>query len=255
MTNLSQLIGIPPAPTESDLLSDLVSAEVSVSSATSLTSDAFGKMHVVSGSSDYTVTLPAASGNSGKIIGLRITGTALFTIDGNGSEEIDGELTRVMWAGESAILLCDGSGWIKIAGKSMPFSSKAWKNATQTVSSETNTVISYQVKEENFDIFDLATNKMIIPRKSSYQIGNHLYTSISGSVRAGIYYDINGTEGSLFPVVNKASTSSGVTGGFSGNFIKFNKDDELRIKVRITGGGDLRAEDTNFLSITEIPTW
>lgn len=43
-----------------------------------------------------------------------------MTIDANSTELIDGQQTRIMWAGESAILLCDGTGWTKIAGKSIP---------------------------------------------------------------------------------------------------------------------------------------
>jgi hypothetical protein len=46
--------------------------------------------------------------------------TKLVTLDGNASETIDGALTRIMWANESAILYCDGSTWTKIGGKSIP---------------------------------------------------------------------------------------------------------------------------------------
>jgi hypothetical protein len=103
-----------------DMLSTLTAAEISVTTTATAT---ISRMHVCSGTTaNYTVTLPAASGNAGKLIGFRMAGglTKLITIDGNASETIDGATTRIMWANEVAILLCDGTGWTKIAGKSIP---------------------------------------------------------------------------------------------------------------------------------------
>ena len=82
-----------------------------------------GRLNVCSGTtSNYTVTLPAVSGNSGKYIGfLMVAGlTKLVTLDGNASETIDGAATRIMWANETALLYCDGSTWTKMAGKTIP---------------------------------------------------------------------------------------------------------------------------------------
>lgn len=81
------------------------------------------KWHVCTGTTgDYTVTLPAVSGNAGKYLAFRMGQalTKLVTLKGNGSEVIDGSNTRVMFAGESAILYCDGAAWFKVAGKSIP---------------------------------------------------------------------------------------------------------------------------------------
>jgi len=109
-----------PAGTAYDMLSTLTASEISITGATTAT---ISRMHVCSGTSaDYTVTLPAVSGNTGKFIGFRMASglTKLVTLDGNGSETIDGATTRVMWANEAAILYCDGSTWTKVAGKSIP---------------------------------------------------------------------------------------------------------------------------------------
>lgn len=103
-----------------DMLSILAGAEISITEAATAT---IGRMHVCSGTSaDYTVTLPAVSGNAGKMIGFRMSSalTKLVTLDGDASEAIDGSLTRIMWAGEVAILMCDGAAWAKIGGKSRP---------------------------------------------------------------------------------------------------------------------------------------
>lgn len=63
----------------------------------------------------FTLTLPAASGNTGLRYSVIRTDVAnstnLLTIDANASELINGSLTMVLYPGESTILECDGTGW------------------------------------------------------------------------------------------------------------------------------------------------
>lgn len=109
-----------PSGTAYDMLSTLTGAEISITGATTAT---ISRVHVCSGtSSNYTVTLPAVSGNTGKFIGFRMASnlSKIVTIDGNGSETIDGLLTWKMWQYETLILLCDGSNWLRLAGKIRP---------------------------------------------------------------------------------------------------------------------------------------
>lgn len=104
----------------SDMLSPLLLPELAVNGATTLTT---GRMHVCSGTTaDYTVNLPAAASNAGKLVAVRMSQslTRWVTVAGNASELIDGRNTRKMWAGESATLLCDGTGWIKVGGRTRP---------------------------------------------------------------------------------------------------------------------------------------
>lgn len=167
-TNWAALSGGGGSGGSGDIVSELVNSEVAITAAITLTSTAFGKMHKVSGTTgNYTVTLPAASGNAGKIIGLRIAGNAtkLFTIDANASEEIDGETTRVLWAGEVAILECDGTGWTKIAGKTIPMKCQIKRTSTQAIA--TSTIVAMQFDTEEFDvgnIGDIANNRITIRR-------------------------------------------------------------------------------------------
>ncbi|OUL98537.1 hypothetical protein [Variovorax sp. JS1663] len=117
----------------SDMLSVLTASEISVTTTATLT---LGRMHVCSGTSaDYTVTLPAASGNAGKFVGVRMAPglTRWVTVDGNGSELIDGATTRRMWARESAILMCDGTGWAKVGGRSIPLKCTMNKAGTTSI--------------------------------------------------------------------------------------------------------------------------
>lgn len=124
-----------------DILSPLVSNEISITGATTGT---IGRMHVCSGSS-YTVTLPDATSNQGKLIGFRMSSslTGLVTLQGASSQLIDGVNTRIMWKGESAILLSDGVGWAKISGTSIPMSVTLRLPTTQTFSANTNTLLNF----------------------------------------------------------------------------------------------------------------
>ena len=77
--------------------------------------------HITITSASATFTL--ANGiYTGELCRIRMdrTCTKLATIDPAGSTTIDGSLTRIMWAGETALLSWNGTEWNKIAGKSIP---------------------------------------------------------------------------------------------------------------------------------------
>lgn len=164
-----------------DFVSPLVSAEASISGTTTLTSAAFGRMHVCSGTSaDYAVTLPAVAGNAGKFIGFRMAAglTKLVTLDGNASELIDGAQTRVMWANETAILMCDGSAWVKISGKSIPMTCEMYPVSALTIAHDVNTKIPLEatVKDNTGAMADPTTNKHInVKRPGIYRVQGIAY--------------------------------------------------------------------------------
>lgn len=70
---------------------------------------------ILASGSAFTITLYAASGNSGKILRVKKTDSSLtniITIDGNSSETIDGALTTTLNTQyEEITLVCDGSNW------------------------------------------------------------------------------------------------------------------------------------------------
>lgn len=79
----------------------------------------FGKVHFCTGTSaDYNVTLPAVSGNSGKMImfkgGSNASLTKVVTILQNSADTIDGETSRPFSAYGEIWLLCDGTNWIVV---------------------------------------------------------------------------------------------------------------------------------------------
>lgn len=89
---------------------------VAVSGATTLTTTAFGKVHVCSGTT-YTLVLPTAVSNDGDVIGVVVTATGLVTIDANGSQTINGALTFPMVVGEAVVLVASGGNWIITSGR------------------------------------------------------------------------------------------------------------------------------------------
>ena len=106
---------------------------VSVTGATTAT---LGALHICTGTSaNYTIALPAVSGNAGAEVSFIMSSalTRLVTLDGNGSETIDGALTRVMWAGETATLYCDGTAWFKRSGRSLPMIVSMYKATNEAM--------------------------------------------------------------------------------------------------------------------------
>ena len=60
----------------------------------------------------FTITLPTAIGNTAKITIKKIAGSNNLTIDGNGSQTIDGGLTAILVTiYESITLVSDNSNW------------------------------------------------------------------------------------------------------------------------------------------------
>lgn len=86
-----------------------------------LDATAFGKHHVLSaaGSPLYTVGLPAPTGNAGKLLSITVdkAATGMWALQG---VDIDGESERRMWAKETALLECTGTGYRKIGGRTIP---------------------------------------------------------------------------------------------------------------------------------------
>lgn len=73
---------------------------------------------VCNNSGAITITLPAASGATGRVYVIKKISGALnnVVIDGNGSETIDGSTTRTLTLqNESAMIQCDGSSWYIIS--------------------------------------------------------------------------------------------------------------------------------------------
>jgi len=67
---------------------------------------------VISATGTITVTLPAVSGVSGKMLWVKNAGVGTVTVDGYGTETIDGALTATLAAGAAIHVVSNGSNWL-----------------------------------------------------------------------------------------------------------------------------------------------
>ena len=180
-----------------------------------------GRLNVCSGTSaNYTVTLPAVSGNSGKYIGFRMAAglTKLVTLDGDGTETIDGATTRVMYAKETALLYCDGTTWTKMAGKTLPLAGAITGTQTNTVSCANGTPGKAPVTGTEYDtsglMCDSATNKRInVVRAGLYHLAASVfYESIANAnLVKYLQVSVNGTADGTMYADNPALSAGSYT--------------------------------------------
>lgn len=249
-------------------------AEVSITAATTLTSTAFGKMHVISGTTaDYTITLPAVSGNAGQMIHFRVAPVASanrwYTLDGNSSETINGATTRMLRALESCTLYCTGTEWIKTAGLTIPMACIMRRTTTQSIAYNTWTQIqTVIVVEDNTSsmavpMADTTNGRAKALRPGRYQANG--FASISG-VTAGKEFNGGVAKNSGTPaddpnafttVSVPASTVAQATG--TAGFTCAAGDWMAAVCFHDDSGGskNTRAVSTVYptLSVTEIPMW
>lgn len=237
-------------------------SEISVTTTTTAT---IGRMHHCTGTSgDYTVTLPAASGNAGKMIGFRMGAAAaltkLVTIDGNASETIDGATTRIMWATETAILLCDGSNWFKVAGKTVPMEVRLSRSADLT-GINAATWFAATVPTKDFGIAqmqDAGNERATIVRPGRYLCSAYAYVNrLTGTATyAYVGFYVNTSAPSTYTQATAVGSGGYAAVGVYAMEENFAAGDYIRIGVytdattaQILGAGGA------LLSVVEVPQW
>ena len=96
-----------------------------------------GKFFSVTGTT--TMTLPVADdAGNGFPVGIVNNGTATVTVDGNGSETINGNLTVSLTPGSSMIITCDGSNWAGF------ITNQPWDSLVKTADEVVTTSITLQ---------------------------------------------------------------------------------------------------------------
>ena len=66
---------------------------------------------VISCSGTFTVTLPTAVGCAGREYIIKNTGTGVITVEGDGTETIDGELNQSLNQWDAMAIVSNGTGW------------------------------------------------------------------------------------------------------------------------------------------------
>ena len=249
---------------------------VSVTAATTLTTSAIGKLHICSGTTaDYTVTLPTAASCANEHISFAMASglTKMVTLDANGTETIDGQLVRIMWANETAVLYSDGTTWVKVAGKSLPMSAALMPTTgtTTSITNATNTKITLNtlLSESVSGMGDTTNSRIYVKRPGIYAIDSLVSYERIGTAVAG-------AESYNFITKNTATTTlqdpslisvvpTSVSGGNTyahvalSGIIDLVAGDYLGLAGHQTTGGTCTTRDPAVvrphLRIVEVPTW
>lgn len=240
---------------------------VSITGAITLTGAAFGKVHICSGTSaDYTVALPAVSGNAGKSIHFQMASalTKLVTLDGNGAETIDGAATRIMWAKESATLFCDGVGWVKTCGKSIPMFARASLAtvgpSAQAIANATLVKVNFTATESDSTgtMSDLTNDRLIARRSGTYYVSGIISWDDGAGwaaartlnrISKNSTLDIAGSEANKISGSYLTSGVSSILNLVSGDYIEINTYQNSGVSRNLFGDGLCN------LLLKEEPTW
>jgi hypothetical protein len=160
----------------------------------------------------FTVTLPAAASNSGKILRFKKTDTSTnaVTVDGNASETIDGALTLKLCSRYDFLdIVSDGSNWQVISKRIIVAASIG---LTSNVTPAVNTVIKYDTKLfDTHTAYDTSTGLFTVPTGEGGKYRVSVVMSASGGA-TNVYIRLNASN--KFYLCGQAS--SGLVGGGSG---------------------------------------
>lgn len=241
-------------------------AEITINSI-NLATLTLGRWHnLIATGGAISMYLPAASSaGAGTFVGLRIDPSSTFTIaimDGY-TGLIDEAATRVLWAGESAVLMSNGTNWTKVAGKTIPMCGALTVGSAQTFSSATATLL--QLSTSGFNAAPAAfqvpgSYEFVCLRPGTYRVSWALMTNNTNTSATGItiYYYKNGASSFANIDYNQAS---------------YNKTNSASVETQLAAGDYLQlygyyatgSFGTSYLfyadtkhatfCLTEIPTW
>ena len=154
---------------------------VTLTAATTLTATAFGKHHIcnATGLALYIIALPAPAGHAGKLLSIRVADTAsgMWALQG---ADINGATERRLWAGETALLECNGTGYRKISGATKPLTAKlrtaaAAFSVTGFLSLQPLPVIVYDTSPGG--LMSATANQLTILRPAQYLVISGFFSS------------------------------------------------------------------------------
>ena len=255
----------------------LIPADTAVTGTTVLTNAEFGVYgitYVCSGSdTDYTVTLPlTTSADIGKLIHFRMARiealTKFVTLVGAEGQLIDGLNQRTMWAGETATLRSTGSGWTKVAGRSIPLKGKATNISgdgagyTQLVTPFSDIVVN--LVEMEFDnsssMVDLSdpNNRINIRRSGTYQVNGCVYWDGSAGWTASRAYGRIVKVGGPLLAFSECSVAAGThAANTPSGSVELQQGDAIQLIAYQDSGADRPLINFSHCSISavEIPDW
>lgn len=231
--------------------------------AVTLATSDLGKTHVCTVTSAYTVTLPAASAASGHTITIVVTAasTQLLTLAAAGTDTIDGAATRILWAGENALLYSDGTTWTKISGQTIPMFCNMFENATQSIPTATYTKVTLgATATDNTGLMASITSSRInVLRTARYLVVATIsFETLPAASTLETSYYKNGSFLNAAEVFNGSTSSWNViqcidtTALTIGDYIEVYAYQGSGSNVTIYGSA---ANDGSSLKLLEIPAW
>lgn len=231
-----------------------VSATVAITTTTTLTSSAFGKLHLISGASAYAVTLPTPVGNTGAVIALSVDGAAnaskTYTI-ASPSGKVGRNTSLVMWAHEQLVVRSDGTNWVIVGARQIPLVGTLTRITAQSSSTATNiafTAASGDPTGLNL-AYDAANSNFKAPRVGVYKFDAYVYQTQSG-----------GSYSQVMVGANSFSYTGSLTAGtvYGSKSLSLSAGDSVNAQSRMDGSSPTIAANviSSYLSYSEIvPSW
>lgn len=232
-------------------------------SATLTTSEGLVLADAATGAASITLTLPAVSGNSGlKYIIKRIDNDYDYnvTIDGNGSETIDGSTTFGLYTQYDWVeLFCDGTEWHITARNDNPIVLVAKTDSGQIFTDATEEDVIYEdVLKDTHSAFNTATGEYTVPSDGDWAVNASAITAnlawtagdfivfriyVNGTEEAADFYEVE-TNLTTFLRVHVSTVLPDLT---KGDVIKANLDID-----RGSNSGLSAQSIYNYLCITKV---
>lgn len=240
----------------------------SITGTTTIANATCGGTYLVTGTSaNYAITLPLISDHSGCVLAFNMSTalTKLVTITAAGSDTIDGSATRVMFAGESATIVNNGTYWVKMSGKTIPMVCKMTNDTDAQSIADTSYVkveLDTIVKDNTGAMASIANDNCVIRRPGDYLVfarASWLSTSSASIYHvARIYYNAaaNIYSNSTSPAGSAADGQ--YVSEISGTLTGLVATDTIDFRVLQATGGSLGlvvASTDEKLSVIEVPSW
>jgi hypothetical protein len=211
----------------------------------------------------HTVTLPAPS--AGALVGVRIdpTSTKLVTVSRHATDLIDGQATRVMWAGEKAVLLSDGTDWFKVAGvtKAMLAQMAPSANATVTNSVDTKVITDTTLVDNTGLMCDTSNKRISVLRPGPYRLTAGVRWSVGGAniSRLAGYVHPNGNTSVYYALAEFSALAGALPVAVKPEAPSLSAGDYLELYCIPVGSNETAAGDgttgQSSFSVEEIPQW
>jgi len=184
-------------------------------------------------SSGFTVTLPAASGLTGKQLIVKKTDSSVNTVivDGDSSETIDGDTTKTLFSQYDYItIVSDGSNWVVV--------DNGIKSRYQ------RRILSGDVTADDTDITDLKYTNLVIGRRYKVTLRPHVTLGTSTNGYFVALHDSSRVARVSFSTDSSVSGSYAVTGYASDYFVATTTElimrfEEVSGNINLLGDGSL----------------